>query len=163
MLPVLITATYVELSRCNPSFSIQRLAWDDGVVKSPIYYQQYINLFNYLKNMRKIRLFNMWYDIKSSFWFIPLLMIFSSFIFSLFTLFIDQVLYKEELFQSYEYTQNILKYFVFVGADGARSVLTTVSGSMITVAGVSFSISIVSLSLAASEFGSWLFVYFMHD
>ncbi|WP_319547962.1 DUF2254 domain-containing protein [Desulfogranum marinum] len=113
--------------------------------------------------MRKIRLFNMWYDIKSSFWFIPLLMIFSSFIFSLFTLFIDQVLYKEELFQSYEYTQNILKYFVFVGADGARSVLTTVSGSMITVAGVTFSITIVSLTMAASQFGSRLLVNFMQD
>ena len=39
------------------------------------------------------------------------------------------------------------------GPDGARTILSVIAGSMITVAGVVFSITIVVLSLASSQFG----------
>jgi uncharacterized membrane protein len=49
------------------------------------------------------------------------------------------------------------------GADGARALLSTVAGSMITVAGVGFSITIVALVLASTQFGPRLLTLFMRD
>jgi uncharacterized membrane protein len=49
------------------------------------------------------------------------------------------------------------------GADGARAVLETVAGSMITVAGVVFSITIVALTLASNQFGPRLLRNYMRD
>lgn len=49
------------------------------------------------------------------------------------------------------------------GADGAQSVLSTIASSMITVAGVVFSITIVSLQLASSQFGPRMLANFMRD
>jgi uncharacterized membrane protein len=49
------------------------------------------------------------------------------------------------------------------GADGAREVLSTIAGSMITVAGVVFSITIVAFQLASSQFGPRLLRNFMRD
>ncbi len=48
------------------------------------------------------------------------------------------------------------------GPDGARAVLSVIAGSMITVAGVVFSITIVVLSLASSQFGPRLIRNFMN-
>jgi uncharacterized membrane protein len=49
------------------------------------------------------------------------------------------------------------------GTDGARAVLSTIAGSMITTAGVAFSITIVALTLASSQFGSRLLRNFIRD
>jgi uncharacterized membrane protein len=49
------------------------------------------------------------------------------------------------------------------GADGARSMLATIASSTITVAGVVFSITIVTLTLASSQFGPRLLRNFMSD
>lgn len=49
------------------------------------------------------------------------------------------------------------------GAEGARAILSTIAGSMITVAGVTFSITIVALTLASSQFGPRLLRNFMRD
>lgn len=49
------------------------------------------------------------------------------------------------------------------GAAGARSVLSTVASSVITVAGTTFSITIASLSLASSQFGPRLLRGFLRD
>jgi uncharacterized membrane protein len=49
------------------------------------------------------------------------------------------------------------------GADGARALLSTVAGSMITVAGVGFSITIVALVLASTQFGPRLLTLFIRD
>ena len=43
------------------------------------------------------------------------------------------------------------------------SVLSTVAGSMISVTGITFSITIVTLTLASSQFGLRLLRNFMHD
>jgi uncharacterized membrane protein len=47
--------------------------------------------------------------------------------------------------------------------DGARTLLSTVAGSMITVTGVTFSVTMVALSLASSQFGPRLLLNFMRD
>ncbi len=49
------------------------------------------------------------------------------------------------------------------GAEGARSVLSAIAGSMITVAGVVFSITIVALQLASSQFSPRVLRNFMRD
>ncbi len=49
------------------------------------------------------------------------------------------------------------------GAEGASAVLGTVAGSMITIAGVVFSLTLVALSLASSQFGPRLLRNFMRD
>jgi uncharacterized membrane protein len=49
------------------------------------------------------------------------------------------------------------------GAAGARGLLTAVAGSMITVAGVVFSITIVALSLTSSQYTSRVLRNFMRD
>lgn len=46
---------------------------------------------------------------------------------------------------------------------GARAVLTTIAGSMISIAGVVFSMTIVSLQLASSQFGPRLLRTFLRD
>ncbi|HSE10293.1 MAG TPA: DUF2254 domain-containing protein [Nocardioidaceae bacterium] len=48
-------------------------------------------------------------------------------------------------------------------SDGAREVLGTIAASMITVAGVVFSVTIVSLQLASSQFGPRMLANFMRD
>ena len=53
--------------------------------------------------------------------------------------------------------------FVTGSVEGARAVLSTIAGSMITVAGVVFSVTIVALSLASSQFGPRLLRNFMRD
>jgi len=49
------------------------------------------------------------------------------------------------------------------GPEGARAVLATIAGSMIGVTGVAFSITIVTLTLASSQFGPRLLRNFMRD
>ena len=50
-----------------------------------------------------------------------------------------------------------------MGIESARAVVTVVAGSMITVTGVVFSITIVALTLASSQFGPRLLRNFMRD
>ncbi|HEV2079552.1 MAG TPA: DUF2254 domain-containing protein [Allosphingosinicella sp.] len=47
--------------------------------------------------------------------------------------------------------------------DGAHQVLSTIAGSMITVAGVVFSITIVAIAYAASQYGPRILTNFMSD
>lgn len=49
------------------------------------------------------------------------------------------------------------------GAEGARGLLSSIAGSMITVAGVTFSITIVALQLASSQFSPRVLRNFMSD
>lgn len=54
--------------------------------------------------------------------------------------------------------------FVFSNQpDGARSLLSTVAGSMITVTGITFSLTLLAVSHATSQFGPRLLTNFMRD
>jgi uncharacterized membrane protein len=53
--------------------------------------------------------------------------------------------------------------FFGAGADGARGTLSAVASSMITVAGVVSSITIVALPLASSQYSSRVLRHFMRD
>jgi uncharacterized membrane protein len=94
-------------------------------------------------------------ELSGSFWFIPILIILSSIGLASALIFIDR---------SVEITS--IKYLDFIiteSADSARSVLSTISGAMIGVAGTVFSITLVALTLASSQFGSRLLKNFMHE
>lgn len=94
-------------------------------------------------------------DLRTSYWFVPMLMVGVAIILSFVTLAIDQEI-------SAEWVQGV--GFVWSGGpEGARGLLSTIAGSMITVAGVTFSITIVALSLASSQFGPRLLRNFMRD
>jgi len=49
------------------------------------------------------------------------------------------------------------------GAEGSRGLLSAIAGSMITVAGVTFSITVVALTLASSQYTSRILANFMRD
>ena len=102
----------------------------------------------------RIKIRNFWYRLQSSFWFLPALMAGAAILLSFVTTAIDKVfLYREGAQHWWIYSG---------GTDGARSVLSVIASSMITVAGVVFSITIVVLSLASSQFGPRLIRNFMN-
>lgn len=98
----------------------------------------------------------MWYSIRSSYWFLPAIMVLFSVFLSFVMIYIDYRIIGTEWIKSFE-------WFTVNTPDGARALLSTVAGSMITVAGVVFSILIVALTLASSQFGPRLLENFMLD
>ncbi len=103
----------------------------------------------------KTRLLNLWESIRTSFWFLPALMVISAILLS----FVLSAADRAVALDSFRY----VNFLYQAGPEGARSVLSTIAGSMITVAGVSFSITIVALTLASSQFGPRLLRNFMLD
>lgn len=95
------------------------------------------------------------YRIKGSYWFIPSLMVLSAIVLSQVTIWIDRTVGNAWLQQYWFTSMN--------QTDGARALLATVAGSMITVAGVTFSLTILAVSHATSHFGPRLLDNFMRD
>ena len=58
---------------------------------------------------------------------------------------------------------DLSKWLYAGGSDGARTHLCVVAGSVVTVAGVVFSITVVALTRASSQFGPRLLRNFMRD
>lgn len=104
----------------------------------------------------KTRLLNLWESVRASFWFLPGLMVFTAICLSVVMVVIDR---RVALDSNYSF----FGFLYSVGPEGARSFLSTIAGSMITVAGVAFSITIVALTLASSQFGPRLLRNFMQD
>lgn len=97
----------------------------------------------------------LWSELKVSFWFIPTLMILAAVASAVGFIILDS---------RYVYTPNgFVKYFFSGSVDSARSILSTISGAMIGVAGTIFSITLVVLALASSQLGSRLVRNFMYD
>ena len=92
-----------------------------------------------------VKLLNFWENLRSTYWFIPSLLTARAIALAAVTLQLDQYFLRQP-------DQSLTRFYAG-GADGALSLLSTVAGSMITVAGVTFSITIVALTLASSQFG----------
>lgn len=101
------------------------------------------------------RVIKLWQDLQSSYYFIPALMGLSATILAFTTIKIDR-----NLGPDYE---NYLGWFHSNSADGARAILSTIAGSMITVAGVTFSMTMVAVTSASAQFGPRLIGNFMRD
>jgi uncharacterized membrane protein len=103
----------------------------------------------------KVRLLNTWESLRSSYWFVPVILGAGAIAFSFVTIALDIQLEREVI--------RTLGFFWTGGYDGARGLLETIAGSMITVAGVTFSITMVALSQASAQFGPRLLRNFMRD
>jgi uncharacterized membrane protein len=109
---------------------------------------------DYIPSMQ-IRLFKFWEEIKSSYWFVPGTMVLVAVLLSLGTVALDEY-FREGLLGGLGFLWN-------GGAESARALLQTIATSMATVAGVTFSITMVALSFASAELGSRLLRNFMSD
>ena len=93
--------------------------------------------------------------VRASYWFIPALMLAGGIILALALVAIDERVETERL--------RGMWWIFSGGAEGARALLSTVAGSVIGVAGTTFSITIAVLSLTSSQFGPRLLRGFMRD
>jgi len=101
------------------------------------------------------RLIKLWQDLQGSYYFIPGIMALGSIVLALITSQIDR---------TYDYTIfRKLGWFYSNTPDSARVILSTIAGSMITVAGVTFSMTMVAVSSAAAQYGPRLIGNFMRD
>jgi uncharacterized membrane protein len=103
--------------------------------------------------MRNVKLSKLWDQLHSSYWFIPAVMAVVATALAFTMLNLDRT-GKVDINYWWVYTG---------GADGARSLLEAVASSMVSVAATAFSITIVALQLAASNFGPRLLRNFMQD
>jgi uncharacterized membrane protein len=105
--------------------------------------------------MKNIKLGKLWDSLHSSYWFVPTLMAASAIALAFTMLTLDRAGKSGPIEK--------LAWIYTGGPDGARTLLSTIAGSMITVAGTAFSITIVALTLASSQFGPRLLRNFMQD
>ncbi|WP_417389798.1 DUF2254 domain-containing protein [Gimesia sp.] len=94
----------------------------------------------------RARLENLWDSFRTSFWFVPTIMALMAILLAYGTNQLDNLLIHSE---------RSLSWFTTT-APAARSTLSSVAGATIALAGVVFSITIVSLSIASSQYGSRL-------
>jgi uncharacterized membrane protein len=103
----------------------------------------------------RAKLQNALYYIRSSYWFVPTVMAIVAIILSQVTVAVDRAGGAEWATTAW--------WVSFNEPEGARSLLATVAGSMITVTGVTFSLTILAVSYGTSHFGPRLLDNFMQD
>jgi len=103
----------------------------------------------------KTKALNVWYKIRSSYWFVPVLMASAAIALAFITIIVDVSMRSEG-------AQPLARIFGN-DTDAARQLLATIAGAMATVAGVTYSITIVTLTLASNQFGPRLLANFMRD
>lgn len=99
--------------------------------------------------------FKYWERVRSGFWFLPSAMAGAAVALALVSVAVDEPV-TEWLTLNFGWTFT-------GGAEGASAVLGIVAGSMITIAGVVFSMTLVALSLTSSQLGPRLLRSFMRD
>ncbi len=93
--------------------------------------------------------------IRSSYWFIPTVMVVGAIVLAVAAVEIDQA--RQTSWPGF------FGWIASGSPEEARSFLATVAGSMITIASVTFSITMVALVQASGQFGPRLLVNFMRD
>ncbi len=101
------------------------------------------------------KLLQMLIRLRSSFWFVPTLMILAAAV-------LAAAMVEADAALGTELTERFPIVFG-TNAQGARNILSTIASSMIGVAGVAFSITIVALSLASGQYTSRILRNFMRD
>lgn len=103
----------------------------------------------------RAQIFKQWDRIRSSFWFLPTVMALGSMALSFASVAFDERVTTRWL-QARDWTFT-------GGGEGASALLGVVAGSMISLAGVVFSMTLVALSLTSSQLGPRLLRTFMRD
>lgn len=93
--------------------------------------------------------------VRASYWFVPSLMAFGAVTLSVITIGIDALV-------GVDWPEHVPGLYSNQ-PDGARGLLATVAGSMITVAGVTFSLTLLAVSHSTGQFGPRLLTNFMRD
>ncbi|MBC7781825.1 MAG: DUF2254 domain-containing protein [Proteobacteria bacterium] len=104
--------------------------------------------------MKKLR--RLWDQLRSSLWLVPALIVIGAVV-------LAAVMVDAGALLDMDYLLERWPRLFGVGAAGSRGLLTSIAGSMITVAGVTFSITIVALTLASSQYSSRILQNFMRD
>ena len=103
----------------------------------------------------RVQVFKTWDRLHSSFWFLPAVMAGGAMLLAFAAVALDTPITDWLTFNwGLTFTG---------GAEGASSLLGAIAGSMITIAGVVFSMTLVALSLASSQLGPRLLRNFMRD
>lgn len=103
--------------------------------------------------MHKFKQF--WSDLRSTFWFLPFLIVLTSIVYAI-------VLIQIDYAESDRWLAQWPRTFG-VGAEGARDMLSTLAGSMMTVMGITFSMTLLALALASSQYTSRILRNFMRS
>lgn len=103
----------------------------------------------------KLRLVHAWTVLRSTYWFIPALMAVAAGVLAIVSVQADRVLVVR--------FADRLGWIYAGGPEGARAVLGVVAGSVMSTAGVTFSITIAALTLASTQLGPRLLHNFMRD
>jgi uncharacterized membrane protein len=102
------------------------------------------------------RLRELWEALRANLWFVPTVIVVGSIALAVGLIELNGFSDRKQL------TEHWPRLFG-AGADGARGLLAAIAGSMITVAGVTFSITVVTLALASSQYTSRILANFMRD
>lgn len=105
--------------------------------------------------MNKYKLRQIWGDLRSSFWFTPSLIVVGSIVFA-------AALIEADSAGSARWLAQWPRLFG-AGAEGARQMLSTLAGSMMTVMGITFSMTLLALALASSQYTSRILRNFMRS
>ncbi|MCW8193804.1 DUF2254 domain-containing protein [Proteobacteria bacterium 005FR1] len=98
---------------------------------------------------------SIWFSLRGSLWFIPAALMALGIALALGLVQLDIWLDAQDIKR--------IPNAMFAGPEGARQILSVIAGSSITVAGVIFSITIVTLSLAAAQYSPRVLRSFMRD
>jgi uncharacterized membrane protein len=102
------------------------------------------------------RLKAIWLQIQDSLWFVPSLITIGSIILAFGLIELDRRVVDTEYIGEY--------FFIFgAGSTGARGMLTAIAQSIMTVTGVVFSVTIIALQLASTQFTPRVLVRFTDD
>jgi len=102
--------------------------------------------------MKKLLFF--WEKLLSPFWFLPVSTLISSILLAIGSVYLDNTVSISQ--------EGWLRFFIVNSPDFARTILSTISAAMIGVAGTVFSVTLVALTLASSQFGPRLIKKFMY-
>jgi len=98
---------------------------------------------------------NVWENIRSSLWFIPALMVLGAFVLAMISIRIDRWLDARE---------SEISGVLFGGTgSAARTILSTIAGSLVTVISIAFSITVVALQQASAQFSPRVLRQFTAD
>ena len=97
---------------------------------------------------------HLWAHLRSTYWFVPGLMCAAAVALAFGTVHLDRRFVE---------TLSVVPWLYRGGADGARLLLSAVVGSMITAVSVTFSVTVVALTVASQHYGPRLLTNFMRD
>jgi uncharacterized membrane protein len=103
----------------------------------------------------RLRLVHAWTSLRSTYWFIPTLMAVAAGVLAVASVEADR--YLDARFA------DGMGWIYAGGPEGARAMLSMVAGTVMSTAGVTFSITIAALSLASTQLGPRLLHNFMRD